>query len=347
MNTKYKVIKGAIEKDTGKFILPQFSFKDILYRCFDIECNGDVIKINGYEKKTGKKVDTYFRHTKQDCVCKRYNDNTNLTESEIHKEGILNLKYILENNEISKRVIRCCPSCGINLIIDKEIDNLEQNECIKIEYSFKYNGRILRADIAKLTDGKLTQIYEIKHTHTTKEEERPADIEWYEIEAQDINEQINKMTKKDDREIVLNCLRQNQLCPSCLFTKQENERLKREEQERCNIIKEKERRYIQELIRQQKERDEYKRLKEEQKEQEVEQQRRCGIIKVRKEQLQVNTKKYTAEQLQVFKEYDELQAKLKANYDKIGTTITDEERLKGKQRIQQVALDNYNIRNKN
>jgi hypothetical protein len=199
MSKQYQVIKGAIERDTNKFILPQFGLKGINYICFDKACKFPIVKIASYVKKNGTKVFDYFRHTKltdeEECKCKRYSRNTILKESEIHKEGVMNLNYILENNEIEKRVVRYCPCCLSVKLINEEVEILQDNERLETEYSFKYNGRNLRADIVRLRDSKIYKIYEIKYSHGTREEDRPNDIEWYEIDAQDINKQLEQMEK--------------------------------------------------------------------------------------------------------------------------------------------------------
>jgi hypothetical protein len=241
MNKQYQIIKGAIEADNNKFILPQFGLKNIHYKCFDKTCKFPIIKVASYVKQNGTKVFDYFRHInltdEEECKCKRYSRNRKLSNLEIHKEGVMNLNYVLENNEIDKRLVRYCPCCLTDKLINKEVEILQENERLETEYSFNHNGRSLRADIARIRDGKIYQIYEIKHSHATREIDRPSDIEWYEIDAQDINKQLEQMENFDDREIILSCQRTNIICPSCNITK---ERIALEEEEALRIVREEE-----------------------------------------------------------------------------------------------------------
>lgn len=343
MSDTFRIIKGAIEVDTNKFILPQFALSKVKYRCFDDTCNRVVFKIN----KSTIGATTHFRHAKKDegegVVCNRYSLNRVLTTDETHKEGILNLKYLLENNKISKRVIRYCSCCGDNKIIDKEVEELEEGERIVKEYPLNYDNRNLRADIARIgIDGKLKEIYEVKNTHSTKEEDRPCDIDWYEIDAKDINRQLEEMENYDDIEIELNCLRVNKLCDGC-GKKKEQQRLQAiQEKERCIALEIAEQKKLQqqakerEIINEQKRKD--REIIEEQanKERLINQEKR----KIEAEQERKRKEKdYTEEELLVFKKYDELQAKLKLNYDKINTPITEEERRIGRERTRLVCMN--------
>jgi hypothetical protein len=432
MNKQYQVIKGAIEADTNKFILPQFGLKGIHYKCFDKTCKMPVIKVASYVRQDGTKIYDYFRHirlTDEECECKRYSRNTRLTDFEIHKEGVMNLNYLLENNQIDKRLVRYCPCCLSDKLINKEVEILQDNERLETEYSFKHNGRNLRADIARLRDGKIFQIYEIKYSHATREEDRPNDIEWYEIDAQDINKQLEQMQNFDDREIILSCLRENLICPSCNIIKEKIDLEMKEaleEQIRCNAEREKQRlikmkedeereeEHQQELQRNKQRREEQeiknkqqreeqeiknKQLREEQEiidkqstekrmlKQKQDEERRREYYKakteeqsfinkqIRKEQeiqkeelykqhreeqeikhklwkeeqeiknklyleeeKQRNIKIYTPEQLAKIKEYDELQAKIEANFARIGTPITEEQRLRARKRVRNICM---------
>ena len=391
MNNEFQVIKGAIEKDTNKFILPQFGFKGIIYKCFDDTCKMDVIRVNSYRRQDDTIIPSYFRHTRltdeDDCKCKRYSRRTKLSDYEIHKEGVMNLKYVLDNDKINKRVVRYCPCCLKNKIIDSDIEILQHNERIETEYTFSHNGRNLRADIARIRDGNIYQIYEIKYSHSTREEDRPTDIEWYEIDAIDINKQLEKMENFDDREIILSCNRTNNLCENCMKNKEKRElemkeaieRL-REEEIRCNAererkrlikMKEEEDREEEDLIYKQYKQSEklraeerYIKHKEEQEitkklwreEQEIKDklwreekeikdklqlEEREIKHKLRREEQEIkdklrreeedkshkiyleqekqrNIKKYTPEQYAMFKEYDDRQAKIRANFARIG-----------------------------
>ena len=61
-----------------------------------------------------------------------------------------------------------------------------------------------------MKDGKIIQIYEICQTHKTKEKDRPEP--WFEFNAEDIIES----SKKEDNDLQLNCIRDNN-CFECMY----------------------------------------------------------------------------------------------------------------------------------
>lgn len=88
------------------------------------------------------------------------------------------------------------------------IPRLNNESKIITEYRFKYNGNNNIADLVYLKNDKIINIYEIYHTHKTKEIRRPEP--WFEFNATNI---IN-MSDKD--EIAIDCLR-NKYCDDCIY----------------------------------------------------------------------------------------------------------------------------------
>lgn len=373
----YKVIKGALEQD-GDFILPQFALKSLEYKCYNNSCTVPVIKVDGYIKKNNKKVLCYFRH-KSETTCTRYNKDRVLSDLDIHREGILNLKYILNNDKICKKIIRYCQvfDCE-NIVYEYEIDKKEINDIIKDEFTFKYNCRNMRADVARVRNNEPVEIYEILNTHITNESNRPKNIPWFEIDAVQLNNQLESMVNFDDREITLTCKRICTICNECLIKKEEikrQQRIKEDEyyQDLCaKICERREKELIakkeekEEKERKDKEHKEYrekmelhmklseqKYKEEKQKEQEEyearweagkeerERKRKEQIIhnqELEKQRIEKEKKVYTPEQYAKFKEYEELQTKLNNNWNNIKMPITNEEQKLGRERIRMICM---------
>ena len=67
---------------------------------------------------------------------------------------------------------------------------------IKLEHRFTYNNGIKYADVAYLHRNNLVGIFEIYHTHKTREEDRPEP--WYEFDASTVLRLVNKFLVLDD-----------------------------------------------------------------------------------------------------------------------------------------------------
>jgi hypothetical protein len=221
---------GAIDTTTGNFTLIKDAVKGN-YQC--ICCN---------EFLTFKKGDIRIPHF-------AHLSNTNCNgESFEHKLAKYLLKYILKNN--IELVINngCCGDKYKNKIklnsnnmrvlnkyfeyngIWKQPEG-EDSGCdiinpeIEIEYSFKYGDNTKHADVAIVADNQPYIIFEVCNTNPTLEENRPNNIPWFEIDANEIINNYNKLLDSDS--IELQCIRK---CTQCIERK--NKKIIKEEEEK-------------------------------------------------------------------------------------------------------------------
>lgn len=273
---------GALNKQTNEYEYPAIASKSNSYKCPD--CDRDVTF------KKGEINRPHFAH-KQNDACNYY-DRPN--ESQIHKDA-KNLLYSLLKSKTELNIKRKCVRCNGIYHVDGEWKghtisqyNYEDGSPTPmIEYKFKYNNSNKSADVALVYESGNhcdTHIFEICHTHATKECDRPDP--WFEFNAlsliNDINNQIQYRFSID-----LFCLRQpkdNNKCSICIQTQQKFEQeqlmkqLRRIEQDekrkKEDQTKEDETRRCQ--IERKKERDEHKRLykliQEEEQRKKIEQQ---------------------------------------------------------------------------
>lgn len=188
---------GAINQDTNKYVYPLIANKNDNYNC--IECNQKLILRKGNIRVH------HFAHCKSDNPCNYY---TKPTESQIHKDAKMLLKQLLE----SKRpisFIRTCRRCRSKE--EYEIPEMDNGSNIHIEYRFEYNGLKI-ADVAYTDMNDIVCLFEIYHTHKTKNENRPEP--WFELNASSIIYSVNT-TKESPLKI--NCIR-SELCEKCIDT---------------------------------------------------------------------------------------------------------------------------------
>ena len=227
---KIMIDKCAFNTFTQTYQSPIFAEKKYEYRCPDPSCNEIVFL------RKGEKNNAHFCH-KKNTGCRRY--ETAPTESELHKEA----KHILRELIVRGYNIlfeRKCNGCLTNEKCDakclKECSKLNENQKVIEEYSMHFNGGKITPDLAIVTNEEeveeVDEIYEIYKTHRTLETDRPSYLEWYEIKAEEI---CNKVpTIKDDKKVILDCIRVWQ-CEECaLADEKEKKRLKRLEQDEYN-----------------------------------------------------------------------------------------------------------------
>ena len=183
------MLSGAINKSTKKYMRPDEADKKEKFLC--IGCKKDVIL------RSGKIRIKHFAHRKENSKCNFFDKPS---ESEIHKNAKLLLKYILEK-KIDLTIHRKCDRC--NKIDTYEIPKITDKSKICLEYVFDYNGKKI-ADVAYIDDNKISYIFEICHTHKTQSENRPEP--WFEFDATKIIEIINSSAIQS---IILDCIRTN------------------------------------------------------------------------------------------------------------------------------------------
>jgi len=187
---------GALNKKTGEYIYPKIANKIDEYSC--VECHKDLIICKGNVRVH------HFRH-KIDTInpCNHYSSPT---ESQIHKDAKLLLKTLLEKN-ICMSFIRKCYHCKNNE--EYEIPSITNTSSIELEYRFEYNGPKI-ADIAYIDNGEIVCIFEICHTHKTKNENRPEP--WFELDALSLIQNVNDTNITT---IKINCIR-SEKCDICI-----------------------------------------------------------------------------------------------------------------------------------
>lgn len=205
-------MKGAFETEfNNRYILPTNAYKkpnEDAYKCCDKKCNGNLILCKGNKKEH------YFRHFsgsnceryKNQCLEQKQNDN------EKHEEAKLQLKSWLEqgkNIKINKVCARCKKEsfecCTEPLTINSSFI-LEQR-------SFNGDNPIIY-DIAHLQKNNIIEAFEIYSSHLTNENNRPNNIKWYDIKADEIND-ISYSIKEDKEQIILTNIRFFK-CKNCI-----------------------------------------------------------------------------------------------------------------------------------
>jgi hypothetical protein len=119
------------------------------------------------------------------------------------------------NRKCALQIKQRCNSCNS---LSERIVRLEDNEICRSEAFFMTGERRNFADLGIVKAGDATNtlprlIIEILHTSKTKEENRPCDVEWYEIRADEINNAGDAMCG-NQAHMRLNCTRKWQ-CSDC------------------------------------------------------------------------------------------------------------------------------------
>jgi hypothetical protein len=209
---------GALDKATQHLVDPKGALKRTWYECPD--CHRDV------HVRKGEKRTAYFAHRPdRENPCTYYNRNPSTEQK--HRNAQLKLKQFLERGkEID--IGRICP-CGCGWRTNWGITCMPSN-IVKSEHRFKFNDSNKSADIAVLnSNGDIICIFEIVHTHYTREVDRPEP--WHEIRADEIN-----AIPSDSATITLTCVRQVERV-ECI-NKREAERIEQEKQWKEERIRE-------------------------------------------------------------------------------------------------------------
>jgi hypothetical protein len=215
---------GAIDKETTKLVDPKYAVKRINYECPD--CKRDVFV------KKGKIKVAHFSHKKDNNrPCTYFNRNPSLDQQ--HRNAQLKLKEFL-NNKIEIDIHRyCICGCGYNNGTIIPASHIWEG---KTEYKFTFNDSRKSADVALVFGTDIEAIFEVVHTHYTRERDRPDP--WFEIDAKQIN-----TLASDSKKITLTCLRQLR-SPECVKAEQvRNERLAKEERKRMERMTEEDRKF--------------------------------------------------------------------------------------------------------
>jgi hypothetical protein len=187
---------GALNKITNEYVYPKIANKDNEYICPD--CKKDLIL------KQGNIRIHHFAHSKDNLKCNYYDKPS---ESQIHKDAKLLLKNILENEQKITFIRKCNNKCCKEKY---KIPNFSDTSEILLEYKFFFNNSYKIADVAYIDNSERVGLFEIYHSHNTKESDRPEP--WFEINATELINQINDI---DNKKIKINCIRKNINCKNC------------------------------------------------------------------------------------------------------------------------------------
>jgi len=264
----------ATDKITGLLTRPFVgeAFASRKYKCLDEKCKGDVI----FCAEHSVSVRPYFRHVSSGGTCQRYSKPT---EKTIHDEAAMVAKSILET-ELVKVHTPCMlygNECGS--VWEKELPKATTRDEFILKDRYDPSNCRLEADLSWYSEGKLSLIVEIKHTHATEEGHRPEP--WIELPA----EQVLKCQKNEEGYYVFENIRNTGLvdaCDECL------ERHKRECEE----------------AQLQKEKEEQERLKKKQKE--IEQQKYNEQKRIERLAYELRTQEAYDQRMQQQKQQDEL-----------------------------------------
>ena len=214
------------EDSTKKYILPNHAlktkYKDA-YKC--CSCNESLILCKG------EKNIHHFRHCK-DTTCIRYDKPHLQTKRRLHEEAKLQLQSWIEQ----ERVIRIKKQCGCCKQDEYECYTTPFDIFTKVvlEHRYTFNERNIFYDVAHLNhENKIIEAFEIVYTHKTDEENRPDDVKWFEISAEEIMKKAMEHFE-DNYEIVLNNEREY-TCEKCVIQSKEKKIRDdiREEEIRC------------------------------------------------------------------------------------------------------------------
>ena len=180
---------GAIRVATGCIELPKYAMKGEAYEC--LECHRPVFPRQGEIRQA------HFCHKGSENPCRFYDPPSGSGESETHKRAKMVLYNIL-NTKRELTIRRQCLRCQ-----EAERYVIPTAEIKSVHTEWAVAGGV--ADVVAILEDDEEIIFEVFHTHRTKE--RPG--EWYDITA---NEIASKYSSKG--EIVLECVRQWR-CDDC------------------------------------------------------------------------------------------------------------------------------------
>lgn len=196
-------ILGAIREGTGEYIIPRLGNKRDRYVCPG--CGRRVIFRRGEERVA------HFAHKREENECSYY---TRPTESQIHKDGKMLMRGLIERGE-EIEIRRECKVCKREIIY--KMPEITIRTEIEEEYEFKYKGRKI-ADIAYIEGGEMVCIIEIYNTHRTEEGDRPEP--WFEIEAINI---IMIANETERGKLRIPCIREDK-CSVCNFLQERHKK---------------------------------------------------------------------------------------------------------------------------
>jgi len=306
---------GAIDKETTKLVDPKYAVKRINYECPD--CKRDVFV------KKGEVRIAHFSHKKDNNrPCTYFNRNPSLDQQ--HRNAQLKLKEFL-NNKIEIDIHRyCICGCGYNNGTIIPASHIWEG---KTEYKFTFNNSRKSADVALVFGNDIEAIFEVVHTHYTRERDRPDP--WFEIDAKEIN-----ALESDSKKIKLTCIRQLR-SPECLKAEQvKNERLAEEQRKR---MAEEQRKRAERFAEEERKFEEWRKLEDEKNAKEAEERKiQAEINAEHTRRLQEENQKKIVEELRKKEHFNNL---LKQASKSISPCMNCSPFIKWKKTLEEVEWD--------
>jgi len=266
MEKEKHLFMGAKNKQTNQLETPRYASKVVSkaknYLCPRCE---SVVTL-----RQGEVNVHHFAHKNENKVggCNYYKKG-GASETEQHKEGKQIFKTLIDNKK-PMIFFRKCNQCEKNKVFFINKENYNDNTRAIIEHRFIYKNSNKSADVAMLEGDNIKFIFEVLYENKTKEENRPDDIDWFEVKAVDLIYIVHQTEQTEQYEF--NCLRNNMKCSDCDMKNKIREqnaiqaRRIAEEEEKIRIREEEARRKEEEARRKwvrRKEEEEWVRRKEE------------------------------------------------------------------------------------
>ncbi len=204
MKKENHLFMGAKNTRTKQLENPRYASKANNYSC--PRCESDV------KLRQGEVYVHHFAHKNENKVggCKYYKKG-GATESEKHKLGKQIFKTLIDNKK-PMIFFRKCDQCEKNKVFCINKENYNDNTRAIMEHRFNYNNSNKSADVAMLEGDNIKFIFEVHYKNKTKEENRPNDIVWFEVEAEDLIVIVHQTEQTEQYEF--NCMR-NMKCSDC------------------------------------------------------------------------------------------------------------------------------------
>lgn len=262
-----KRIKYAIDKETGNPCLAEYSErvkKDKGKRSFECpNCNKEVVLNKGEQKihyfshkpmnEDTNKCDFYENYFNPN-IC-FYSKNKRQYDDLLSRKTALILQSILKGElqgNFKIDFVECCDGeqgCKNVYYLDMSYNKMNTDYVLEYKYTNK-DGLKMKFDLAKITDGELEAVFEIKDTHPTNEENRLGiNCVWLDISAYDLIKLENYTTIQSSEliELTIYSTRKFWKCEICRSKHEaelkrlhlincENERIKEAELEKQNYI---------------------------------------------------------------------------------------------------------------
>ena len=207
----------ALNSDTKELTLAKWSIKKYNHQC--LGCNQPLCLSKPKEYRD------YFSHYpgSDSCIYKdldKYSSWEHIPDKIKHDLGVNTLKAILESRK-EIQIIRHCATGHCNYLETFKLEQINTDTLFVKEYVIEYlnenkETKNIKADLARVENGAVKEIYEIYNTHRTKEVSRPSHIPWYEFDSEDLKELYSDDFFPKKNIVDLYCIRDIIKCDGCV-----------------------------------------------------------------------------------------------------------------------------------